>query len=147
MSGLERPSRLRRVGAVLAGFFAVVVLSVGTDAVMHTAGIFPPIGLRMSDGLFVLATAYRVLYTVLGGYLTARLAPDLPMRQALVLGVVGTAAAIIGAAATWTTVPALGPRWYPLALVVTALPCCWLGGLLFLPRKGSRPASEEAVRN
>jgi surface polysaccharide O-acyltransferase-like enzyme len=132
VSAVEKPSRLRRVGAVLAGFFAVAVL---------------PIGLRMSDGLFVLATAYRVLYTILGGYLTSRLAPDQPMRHALVLGFVGTAVAIVGAAATWTTVPALGPRWYPLALVVTALPCCWLGGLLFLSRKGSRPASEEAVRN
>jgi len=24
----------------------------------------------------------------------------------------------------------LGPAWYPIALVVTALPCGWLGGVL-----------------
>jgi len=24
----------------------------------------------------------------------------------------------------------LGPSWYPIALVITALPCAWLGGVL-----------------
>jgi len=25
----------------------------------------------------------------------------------------------------------LGPAWYPIALVITALPCAWLGGRLY----------------
>jgi hypothetical protein len=50
------------------------------------------------------------------------------MRHALVLGTVGTLLALAGAIAT---IPRnLGPAWYPIALVVTALPCSWLGGIL-----------------
>ena len=26
--------------------------------------------------------------------------------------------------------PAFGPHWYPVALIVTAIPCAWLGGKL-----------------
>ena len=52
------------------------------------------------------------------------------MQHALVGGVVGLVVSIVGAAVTWNMVPSLGPHWYPLALVVTALPCAWLGGRL-----------------
>jgi hypothetical protein len=31
---------------------------------------------------------------------------------------------------TWNSGPEFGPKWYPLALVVVALPCAWLGGRL-----------------
>ena len=27
--------------------------------------------------------------------------------------------------------PELGPLWYPIALVLTGLPCVWLGGVLY----------------
>jgi len=37
----------------------------------------------MSDALFALALAYRLAITVLGGWLTARLAPDRPAGHAL----------------------------------------------------------------
>jgi hypothetical protein len=41
----------------------------------------------------------------------------------------------LGAVVTWNR--ALGPHWYPLALVVTALPTAWLGGKLRLMQLGS----------
>ena len=53
---------LTSIGAVLAGFVAVFVLSLGTDVVMHIAGVFPQLGQPMSDALFVLATLYRTVY-------------------------------------------------------------------------------------
>lgn len=56
----------RSIWAVVAGFLAVVILSIGTDAGLHAAGIFPGLGQRMSDGLFVLATIYRTIYGVVG---------------------------------------------------------------------------------
>jgi peptidoglycan/LPS O-acetylase OafA/YrhL len=90
----------------------------------------------MSDALFVLATMYRILYTVGGGYLTARLAPERPMRHVIVLGCVGLVAATIGLVATWNSGPELGPKWYPILLVVTALPCVWLGGRVYGSRGG-----------
>ena len=117
----------RSVCAVFAG---VVVLSTGTDAVMHAAGVFPPFGEPMSNGRFLLATAYRVVYAILGSYLTARLAPQRPMKHALAGGFIGLVLASVGAAATWNKGPEFGPHWYPLALVATALPCAWVGGRL-----------------
>jgi hypothetical protein len=118
---------LPSVGAVVAGFVATFILSVGTDAVMHAAGVLPPLGQAMSDTLFVLATAYRALFTVVGGYLTARLAPRRPMAHAMALGAIGLVAATLGAAATWGRGPAFGPAWYSIGIVVMALPCVWLG--------------------
>ncbi len=38
--------------------------------------------------------------------------------------------ATIGAVATWNK--NLGPRWYPVALVVGALPTAWVGARLLL---------------
>ena len=114
--------------AVGAGFMATALLSVATDAVLHATGVFPPMPQTMSDPLFVLATAYRIVYTIVGGYVTARLAPERPMRHVLILGAIGTVAATLGCVATWNHVPSLGPHWYPVALVVTALPCVWAGG-------------------
>ena len=63
------------------------------------------------------------------------------MGHALVGGGVGLAVSILGAAATWNKGPALGPHWYPLALVVLAMPQAWAGGKLTvmqLPRADGR---------
>jgi hypothetical protein len=117
--------------AVAAGFFTTALLSLGTDVVLHAVRVFPPWGQPMSDALFVLATVYRIAYTVGGGYITARLAPGRPMRHVIVLGCVGLVAATIGLVATWNSGPELGPKWYPILLVVTALPCVWLGGRMY----------------
>ena len=132
MSETYPPSRrvLRRIGAVLAGFFATFILSVATDLALHATGIFPPWGQPMSNALFALATAYRTIYTVAGGYITARLAPDRPMAHVWALGIIGLVAALAGTVATWNAGPEFGPKWYPLALVVLALPSVWTGGKL-----------------
>ena len=131
MSERTKPSRLgRSVGAVAAGFVATALLSLGTDVVMHATGVLPPWGQVMSDGLFVWATVYRMAFTVLGGFITARLAPRKPMTHVLVLGALGIVAASAGVLATWNRGPEFGPKWYPIALVVTALPCVWAGGAL-----------------
>lgn len=124
-----KPSRSwgRSLGALAAGFLAVLILSLGTDIVLHALKIFPPLGQTMSYELFLLATIYRVVYAIVGSYITARLAPDRPMGHAMAGGLVGLVLSIVGAAATWKRAE-LGPHWYPLALVVTALPCAWVGG-------------------
>jgi len=121
---------LTSIGAVVAGFVAVFVLSLGTDVVLHATGVFPPWDQRMSDALFLLATVYRTIYCIAGSYIAARLAPDRPMEHALVLGVLGLIVSITGAVVTWNKGPAFGPHWYPLALIVTAIPCAWVGGRL-----------------
>ena len=116
---------IKSIRAVFAGFITVVILSVGTDSILEVSGIFPP----PSQGLFitwmlVLALMYRCVYTVAGGYVTAWLSPDHPVRHSIILGSIGTVAAIIGVVTGWS----LSQHWYPISLVVTALPCTWLGG-------------------
>jgi peptidoglycan/LPS O-acetylase OafA/YrhL len=147
MIGTARPRRpVRSVGAVLAGIVVDVLLTIGTDHVLHTIGVFPPWGQPMinADGILLLATAYRVIYGVAGSYITARLSPDRPMQLALVGGAIGLVVCIVGAAAMWNGGPAFGPHWYPLALVATAMPCAWLGGKLRVLQLGERSAT---IRN
>jgi len=120
----------RSVLAVAAGFLATALLSVGTDAVLHATGVFPPFGQAMGGGLFVLATVYRTIFTVAGGWIAARLAPARSMAHVLWLGAIGTVMATAGTLATWDKGPEFGPHWYPVALVVLALPSVWAGGLL-----------------
>ncbi len=132
MSETHPPRRIgRSIGAVLASMLAVIVISIGTDVVLHTTGVFPPWGQPVSDAPLLLATAYRTVYGVAGGYIAARLAPNRPMTHALALGVLGLAVSILGAAVTWNKGPAFGPHWYPLALIVLAMPQCWAGGKLW----------------
>jgi hypothetical protein len=84
------------------------------------------------DGALLLATIYRTVFGVAGSYVTARLAPDRPMGHALAGGVLGLAVSIVGAVVTWNKGPAFGPHWYPLALIVLAMPTAWAGGVLRL---------------
>ena len=128
------PGLARSVIAVSAGFVATALLSIGADAVMHATGVFPPWGQPMSDALFVWATVYRVALTVLGGAITAYLAPRKPMTHVQVLGAIGIVAALAGTLATWNQGPEFGPKWYPILLVITALPCVWAGGMLVRAR-------------
>jgi hypothetical protein len=140
------PRRMgRSIGAVLAGILVGVIITIATDALMHVIGVFPPLGQPMSNQLFALATAYRIVYGVLGSYVIARLAPDRPIPHALVGGVVGVVVSTVGAAVTWNHVPSLGPHWYPVALIVTALPCAWLGGKLRLMELRRQPEPSTAA--
>ncbi len=128
---------LRSIGALFAGFLVVVILSIGTDAVLHVTGVFPPLGQPTRDSLLLLAAVYRTIYGVAGSYVTARFAPDRPMQHALVGGVIGLILSTVGAVATWNRGPAFGPHWYPLSLIATAMPCAWVGGRIRLMQSSS----------
>jgi peptidoglycan/LPS O-acetylase OafA/YrhL len=127
---------VRSVAAVAAGFLVTAVASTATDAVMHAAGIFPSSARAMSDPLFALAAAYRALFTVAGGYATARLAPDRPMRHAWILAGIGLVAGLAGVGAYFAIGGAeLGPAWYAISIPLEAIPCVWLGARLALTRR------------
>jgi hypothetical protein len=125
------PSRigtaLRYTGAFIAGFATVALLSMAADALLHSTGIYPTDGTVGSDANLAFALAYRTAFTVLGGWVAARLAPAHGLRLSIVLGIVGTLAAIGGAIAMWS----VGHNWYPVALAALALPSTALGGWLF----------------
>lgn len=129
---------IRSVGAVFLGFITVVVLSLGTDQILHVLKVYPPWGQPMHEpGLNLLALAYRTVYAIVGSYIAARFAPRNPMRHAMALGVVGLVLSTAGAITTITKYD-LGPAWYPIALVITALPCAWIGGALYRRRHAER---------
>lgn len=120
----------RSLWAIVAGVLVIVVGSTMVDVVLHAAGVYGPTGQPLDHRLAALATAYRTVISIGGAWLTARLAPARPMAHALWLGVVGVVLGAIGLAATWNA--GLGPHWYPIALVVLAVPQCWLGGWLYM---------------
>ena len=115
--------------SIFTGFVAIVVLSVVTDKILESAGIFPPSSepLAYTPSMLAIALVYRSIFTVAGGYITARLAPNRPMRHATILGCIGIVGGAIGVVYAWDYSP---EHWYPIALVITALPCTLLGGKL-----------------
>jgi hypothetical protein len=122
----------RSAWALIAGFIFVVVLSLCTDQVLHSAGVYPPWGEPMWDPqLNALALSYRLVYDTAGSYITARLAPRAPMMHAMIGGVIGFIVTTLGAAAMWNA----GPHWYPFALAISTLPTAWLGGWLYTRRR------------
>jgi uncharacterized membrane protein (DUF485 family) len=124
------------IWAVVAGVLVIVVASTLADIVLHALGVFPPMNQPINDSLALLATSYRVVISIGGAWLTARLAPDKPLKHAMILGVVGTVLGLVGVAATWNA--GLGPRWYAIALAVLAIPQCWVGGKLYETRSSKR---------
>lgn len=120
----------RSIGAVLAGIVVAIVLTLAADVLMHAIGVYPALGQPIGSKPLLLATAYRIVFGVVGGSVTARLAPYDPMKHSLAGGVFGTIAGIAGALATWNK--GLGPHWYAVAVIVIALPSAWLGAKLRL---------------
>lgn len=116
--------------AVAAGFIVTGVLSTVTDSLMRSLHVFPPQGEVMSDQLFVVATIYRLFFAVLGGYITAAMAPGRAFVPVLILGALGELAAFAGLVATWNAGPEYGPHWYPIVLAATAMPCVLAGLVL-----------------
>jgi hypothetical protein len=117
--------------AVAAGFVITAVASTVTDAIMYATGIFPSSPGSMSNSLFVLASAYRALFTVAGGFVAARLAPDRPMRHVWILAGIGLVAGLAGMVFYFVVGGAqLGPAWYPALIAIEAIPCVWFGGRL-----------------
>ena len=120
--------------AVFAGLLANVIPATLIDQVLHMTGIYPPWGQAMSDPLYMLAFGYRLVIAVWGGWLVARLAPDRPVRHAIVLGIIGVVISTAATIATWNKGPEFGPKWYPIALVLISVPASWLGARLYRTR-------------
>lgn len=128
--------RRRSFWALVAGVVFIIVVTTLVDIVLHMVGVYPPMGQPMNDALALLATAYRIPISIAGAWLTARLAPEKPMKHALMLGVVGTALGLVGVVTTWNA--GLGPHWYPIALAVLAIPQCLAGGRIYEMQSGKR---------
>lgn len=120
----------RSAFAIIAGIVTNAVPALLIDQVLHMTAVYPPWGQPMFEPeLNLLAFSYRLVLAVLGGYVTARLAPSAPLRHAVILGGIGIVLSGLGAIASMPL--DIGPDWYPLSLVVISLPASWLGGRLY----------------
>jgi len=128
---------LKSVGAVLAGLIFIGLTHTGTDAILESTGVLPKGNLHVGAGLILVVIGYRAVFSLIGCYITALLAPKSPMKHALALGIVGVLLSTVGAIATANM--NLGPAWYAWTLVVISLPIAWLAGKLYELR--SRPNS------
>ena len=128
--------KLRSFWAVAAGVLFIIIVTTAVDMVLHAVKVFPPLDQpqTLDDRLALIASSYRLVIGIAGGWLTAKLAPQNPMKHAMVLGVVGTVLGLVGLFATWNL--GLGPRWYPILLFVLAIPQCWVGGKLHEMQSG-----------
>ena len=132
----ERLVIWRSIWAVFAGVLLIIVVTTIVDVVLHAVGASSN-GQRLTDSLAMLATAYRVVITV-RRRLADREAPRrlIPMRHALILGAVGTVLGLAGLIKTWN--PRSRPALVSIALVVIAIPQCWLGGKLYERRAAAK---------
>jgi hypothetical protein len=117
---------LKSIGAVLAGLVAVFVLSGATDALLEGTGIMKQPFADNGTAFIILVVLYRQLYVAIGAYITAALAPDKPMKHAMILAGVGFVLGIVGAIVMWH----IPPHWYPVSLVVLGWPSAWIGARL-----------------
>lgn len=129
---------IRSIAAVGAGFLFIALLSIGADSVLRSLApsAFDASGRTDSPAILLLVLAYVGVFAVSGCYLTARLAPNHPMRHALILGAVGLVFDVVGTVVLWNTAPA----WYHLLALTLVMPYAWLGG--HIRERQLRSASE-----
>lgn len=112
---------LKNIWAVVAGFLVIIILSVATDFILEKFVV--TINL-------VLALIYRSIYTIVGGFITAKLSATNPMRQVYISAAIGLALGTLGAVANWDK--AVGSEWYPVLVAVTGPIFVWIGGKIYL---------------
>lgn len=120
---------IKSVGAIIGGSLAGIIPTLLTDYILESTGVLPHGNIYVAAWLIWIVLIYRSIFTVFGGYMTAKFAPHHPLRHAVIGGSIGTAVSILGAIATANM--DLGPSWYPWTLAVLTLPSAWLGGKLF----------------
>jgi hypothetical protein len=132
---------LKSAAALLAGLITIFVLSIVTDVLLEKYGYLSAAAFsRNAPWVVALVLVSRIIYFILGGFLTAKLAPSHPMRHALIIGSIGVAMNIVGAVMTWDGTP----HGFSIALIVLAFACSWLGGKLAARSREGVPKASAA---
>lgn len=118
--------------SVLAGFLVWTVLFLVGNQVLFR--VFRD---RFSDDMVTTDTtvlgvtlALTVLYSLIAGFVTARLAPRRPIVHGVALGVVQTAIGIAVQSAYWNVIPG----WYHVAFIGMLFPATVAGAALWSQR-------------
>ena len=117
---------IRSILAIVVGFVLIGALSFGMDAVVRNflPQEFSANGRVDNPAILLLTLGYVFIFAIMGCYLTGRLAPQNPMKHALILGVLGLIFNIIGTMSQWDT----APSWYHIVALLMVMPAAWLGG-------------------
>jgi hypothetical protein len=120
---------LKSIGAILAGFALNTVLSGGTDFALDAAGVFNMEDVKANSNSIILAVIiYRFIFSTVGCYLTAKLAPGNPMKHSIILGITGVVISILATAAMWDPAAA----WYNISVILMLIPSAYIGAKLYL---------------
>lgn len=140
-------SILRTVGAIIVGIVVLAALSFGIEAaasplMMH---LFPQAlpnadALNRSFPAHVVMFAYTFLSIVAGGYVSAWIAREHPVRDAVIMGVVE---ALFTA---WVMSRSFhqAPLYSWIVGIVVCIPAAWLGGVLRVQRVKAKPIPQPA---
>jgi hypothetical protein len=132
---IKKETIWRVIGAVLAGYAAIGALIVVTDWIF---GFFIP-ELRSSrepPGYYFAASIMTdSIYSVIGGYLCAKVARTAVRNATLGLMVFGELMGVVSTVMLWYTVP----HPYSFALLVLYPPLVWLGSWLRLRKVPVKP--------
>lgn len=121
---------MRTVLAILAGFVLWTVLFLGGNALLTTLApdAFNEDGSTDSGVLLAILLLLTVLYSVLSGFVTARIAQKNQSRSGLLLGILLLLVGIGVQLQFWDVLPV----WYNLAFLALLLPGAWAGARLAL---------------
>jgi xanthine/uracil permease len=119
---------LRSIGSVVAGF---VFIAIGVNVANIPLRRMMPEAFDANGGThdttaLLISFVTVAVFAVAGSYLTARLAPNRPMRHALILAAAGLVFNVVSAAMMW----GYWPAWYTLISLALVMPYGWLGGRL-----------------
>lgn len=113
--------------AVIIGFLVIAAITLAGFIAARLTGLLTP-GVLPSDNDFLLFNLCIMMFIMIGGYITARLAPRDPRNHALSLGTILT---VIGLAVSLTLSFAdYGPNWFGWTILLSGLPFAWLGAKL-----------------
>lgn len=128
---------LKSIGAILAGFALGAILSITTDSILEKLGIMSMENFQQSSFvIIVLVIVYRFIFNVVGCYLTAKLAPNKPMKHVIIIGIIGALLSILAAIALWDkAIP-----FYNITIILISIPSAWVGGKLFFKNNNNGEA-------
>lgn len=121
----------KSIGSIFAGFLIGAILSIGTDVALNGAGLMNMANFKEnSSGIILIVIMYRFIFNIVGCYVTAKLAPNKPMKHVLIIGIIGTIFAILGSAAMWDKAVV----WYNISIILISMPSAWIGAKLYMKR-------------
>lgn len=115
----------RAIGAVVAGFVLWTVLYLGSNSLLSiaTPESFNPDGSTDSAALLVLILVLSMVYSVVSGWATARIAPAKAFGSSIALGVLLLLVGIGVQMQFWEVMP----LWYHLIFLAALIPAVLVG--------------------